>query len=108
MHTTDGMSLGIIIAGVDDNGRSYLYQLASENNFELDKRVMNIPGVQTWSGGFCTRECSNAAKKAYAVTTDIKERYINTYKEIACDEVGGSITVYQITPSDVSQLFIWI
>lgn len=96
--------IGILIAGVDDNGESYLYQFATINNYELDIRTMHSDGIQVWTGGFMTRECLKAANAAIANSEFVEDIYVKTYKDIACNSIGGNINVYQLTTKGINQL----
>jgi len=99
----DIISVEILIAGVD-NGKSYLYVFSQRNDFEKDIKYGSTTGVQFWCAGIQVHECMKESEKAFLESHDTITTYINTYKRIASECVGGFINMYQITPYNICKL----
>lgn len=92
----DFPSIGVMICRVVD-GISYVYDLLEGNNFDIMTHTLEQDGVQAWVGGIYNEKCLEVAIDELArAGGEVISTYVNTYKKMACQEIGGNINVYHI------------
>lgn len=78
-------------------GVSYVHTLEAENNFNIVTRTVAQDGIQVWVGGIYVEKClQTAINEIEHLQGNVIKTYINTYKEMACQEIGGNINVYYL------------
>lgn len=78
-------------------GVSYVHTLEAENNFDVVTRTVTQDGIQVWVGGIYVEKClQTAVNEIEKFHGDVINTYINTYKKMACQEIGGNINVYYL------------
>lgn len=100
----DSPSIGVIICRVI-NGVSYVYILDAINNFDIITHTLNQSGIQIWAAGIYNKKCvkiaTNEVKKLHGEAVNT---YINTYKKMACQEIGGNLNVYYINSNGYEKI----
>lgn len=100
----DSPSIGVIICRVI-NGVSYVYILNAINNFDIITHTLNQSGIQIWAAGIYNKKCvkiaTNEVKKLHGESINT---YINTYKKMACQEIGGNLNVYYINSNGYEKI----
>lgn len=92
----DYPSIGVLICRVV-NGVSYVYDLSESRGFDVVTHTVTQNGIQIWVGGIYNEKClETATRNIKKFNGEVIQTYIHTYKEIACQEVGGSIHVYHM------------
>lgn len=79
------------------NGRSAVYQMSEYNSFIPAMHTTTNGNVRILSGGFKTEECCRLATTYTNNKNTVDEIFTNTFNNLACNEIGGSIKVYQIS-----------
>lgn len=78
-------------------GVSYVHTLEAENNFDVITRTVAQNGIQIWVGGIYVEKClQTAVNELEKLHGDVINTYINTYKKMACQVIGGNINVYYL------------
>lgn len=78
-------------------GVSYVHTLEAENNFNIVTRTVAQDGIQVWVGGIYVEKClQTAVNEIEHLQGNVIKTYINTYKKMACQEIGGNINVYYL------------
>ena len=104
MPDPDCFSVGVIICRVVDDV-SYVYTLELFNNFEVVTHIGSDQGTQIWVGGFNTKKCLEIAKNELkSQDYEITNTYVNTYKKMACQEIGGRINVYYLNSKEYQKI----
>lgn len=92
----DFPSIAVLICRVV-GGNSYMYSLEEDNNFDIVTHIGSDAGVQVWVGGIYNEKCLEiATEEMKRLKGDAVNVYINTYKRMACQEIGGNINVYYV------------
>ena len=92
-------SIGLIICSVINNV-SYVHSLEVQNNFDVVTHVGSPVGLQVWVSGIYSEKCLEIATgEVHQTGGDVISTYINTYKRMACNEIGGAINVYYLDSS---------
>lgn len=87
--------VGVMIGRIDTNGQSVVYDLSQYNDFKVVEHRGMKEGTQVWCGGFHTQKAMNSATECIRNKFSVEETYIKTYEDVSCNEIGGTITVYQ-------------
>lgn len=90
----DYPSIGVLICRVV-NGVSYVYDLSESRDFDVVTHTVTQNGIQIWVGGIYNEKClETATRNIKKFNGEVIQTYIHTYKEMACQEIGGNIHVY--------------
>lgn len=92
-----------ILVAMFKNSKSVVYQLSAYNNFKILERKIEDEGIGVYSACFKTQECFDLAVKNIQKGFDIYNVYENVYKELSCNEVGGKIKLYKLTPMGIAE-----
>lgn len=90
----DYPSIGVLICRII-NGVSYVYDLSESRDFDVVTHTVTQNGIQIWVGGIYNEKCLEiATRNIKKFNMEVLQTYIHTYKEMACQEIGGNIHVY--------------
>lgn len=98
-----------VLLGKIKNGRFVLYQLASEEDFKIVKREVG-PGQSAFTSTGCRTE--DVEDKMYELADnrnmtvdEVVDVFRQIYKHIACQEVGGYLTIYLLAFNQSSIIY---
>lgn len=88
-----------------EKGKPVLYHMSSKkNNFELKKNECDF-GTKIFTAGFKDEEANKLAtdylKKGVNIT--ISDLYKYVYESLADETIGGTLTIYELTPNGITK-----
>lgn len=81
------------------------YQLSSYNDFEITKRIVKPSDTEILSLGFNTVENCEIAYQHIDKCGNVKDLFMSIYNDIACEEIGGLIDIFEISSNGVVNLY---
>lgn len=97
------MDVGVLVGRIE-NGQSVVYSLQQYEDFKVKEYRGKEEGTQVWCAGFKVEEAMNYATECIRNKMSVTDTYIKTYEHISCNEVGGTITVYQLDTNDTKMI----
>ena len=91
--------LELFLVKYEDEIKSY--QLSSYNNFKPIERIIKPSDIELLSLGFNTERNNDVAFEHIGKHNDIRELFIEIYKEISCNEVGGLIDIFEVSSNGI-------
>lgn len=80
------------------------YQLSSYNNFTPIKRVIDENNTEVLSLGFNASRNLETIFKHVGKCKSIEEMIENIYRDICCEEVGGTVDIYEISSMGIKNI----
>ena len=80
------------------------YQLSSYNNFTPIKRVIDENNTEVLSLGFNASRNLETIFKHVGKCKSIEEMIENIYRDICCEEVGGTVDIYEISAMGIKNI----
>ena len=97
-------SVELLIAKIN-NGASEVYQLSEYNNFDILIHEISLGNTKVLSGGLKTEECCNIAIKHINNKEYVNNIFQKTFNEMSCNEIGGTIEVYDVSINGISKRY---
>jgi hypothetical protein len=93
----DGVyNLEMIVCGVDEYG-SVLYQFSEYNQFNPVIHRVKAGNTNIVTAGFKSKLSSDYAYGLFLGSNDVISIYTNTFDSLACNEIGGTLSVYRVS-----------
>lgn len=93
-----------VVLCIHEDGILKLYQLSEYNDFDIVEHFSSDNNINVLSAGIKTKDCLSFANKEFENTRQVLDIYKNVFTKLSCEQIGGTLEVWEISDEITNHL----